>query len=122
MSFFDQLYQCLQQQQQRNKRAPEGSPSPSREPMDPSIATQASTSKTTVDKQPDLITVEPRTKTAQHTFVRKYPKTVMAQPPEGGARDISNFGRDNEHDRLYESSASGSHQGRSQSQAHQGIS
>ena len=39
-----------------------------------------------------------------------------------GARDISNFGRDNEHDRLYESSASGSHQGRSESQAHQGIS
>ena len=32
-----------------------------------------------------------------------------------GARDISNFGRDNEHDRLYESSASGSHQGRSES-------
>ena len=31
----------------------------------------------------DLITVEPRTKTAKHTFVRKYPKTVMAQPPEG---------------------------------------
>ena len=51
--------------------------------MDPSIATQASTSKTTVDKQPDLITVEPRTKTAKHTFVRKYPKTVMAQPLEG---------------------------------------
>ena len=42
--------------------------------MGPSIATQASTSKTTVDKQPDLITVEPRTKTAKHTFVRKYQK------------------------------------------------
>ena len=83
MSFFDKLDQCLQQQQERNQRAPEGTPSPSREPMDPSIATQASTSKTTVDKQSDLITVEPRTKTAKHTFVRKYPKTVMAQPPEG---------------------------------------
>ena len=83
MSFFDQLDQCLQQQQQRNQRAPEGTPSPSQEPMDPSIATQASTSKTTVDKQPNLITVEPRNKTAKHTFVRKYPKTVMAQPPEG---------------------------------------
>ena len=35
------------------------------------------------NKQPDLITVEPRTKTAKHTFVRKYPKTVMAQPPVG---------------------------------------
>ena len=82
-TFFDQLDQCLQQQQQRNQRAPEETLSPSWEPMDPSIATQASTSKTTVDKQPDLITVEPRTKTAKHTFVRKYPKTVMAQPPEG---------------------------------------
>ena len=40
----------------------------------------------------------------------------------GGARDISNFGRDNELDRLYESSASGLHQGRSQSRTHQGIS
>ena len=83
MSFFDQLDQCLQQQQQRNQRALEGTPSPSREPMDPSIATQASTSKITVDKQPDLINVEPRTKTVKHTFVRKYPKRVMAQPPEG---------------------------------------
>ena len=83
MSFFDQLDQCLKQQQQRNQRALEGTPSPSREPTDPSIATQASTSQTTVDKQPDLITVDPRTKTAKHTFVRKYLKTVMAQPPEG---------------------------------------
>ena len=39
-----------------------------------------------------------------------------------GARDISNFGRDNERDRLYESSVSGSHQGRSESRTHQGIS
>ena len=83
MSFFDQLDQCLQQQQQRNQRALEGTPSPSQEPTDPSIATQASTSKTTVDKQQDLITVEPRTKTAKHTFARKYLKTVMAQPLEG---------------------------------------
>ena len=83
MSFFNQLDQCLQQQQQRNQRAPEGTLSPSQEPTDPSIATQASTSEITVDKQLDLVTVEPRTKTAKHTFVRKYPKTVLAQPPEG---------------------------------------
>ena len=38
--------------------------------------------KMTIHKQTDLITVEPQTKTAKHTFVRKYPKTVMAQPPE----------------------------------------
>ena len=83
MSFFDQLDQCLQQQQQTNQRAPEGTLSLSREPTDPAIATQASTSKTTIHKQTDLITVEPRTKTAKHTFVRKYLKTVMAQPSEG---------------------------------------
>ena len=83
MSFFDQLDQCLQKQQQTNQRAPEGTPSLSQEPTDPAIAAQASTSKTTIHKQTDLITVEPRTKTAKHTFVRKYPKTVMAQPLEG---------------------------------------
>ena len=83
MTFFDQLDQCLQQHQQQYQRALEGSPSPSLEPTDPSTATQASTSKTSVDKQLDRITVQPRTKTAKHTFVRKYPKTVMAQPPEG---------------------------------------
>ena len=121
MSFFDQLDQCLQQQQQRNQRALEGTPSPSWEPTDPSIATQASTSKTTVNKQPDLITVEPRTKTAKHTFVRKYPKTVMAQPPEG-EQEIYPTLEEIISDRLYKSSASGSHQGRSQSLAHQGIS
>ena len=38
-----------------------------------------------------------------------------------GARDIPNFGRDNECDRLYESSTSGSYQGRSESRAHQGT-
>ena len=83
MSFFDQLDQCLQKQQQMNPRALEGTPSLSREPTDPAIAAQASTSKMTIHKQTDLITVEPRTKTAKHTFVRKYPKTVMAQPPKG---------------------------------------
>ena len=83
MSFFDQLDQCLQQQQQTNQRAPERTLSLSREPTDPAKAAQASTSKMTIHKQTDLITVEPRTKTAKHTFVRKYPKTVMAQPPEG---------------------------------------
>ena len=83
LSFFDQLDQCLQKQQQTNQRAPEGTPSPSQEPMDQAIAAQASTSKMTIHKQTDLSTVEPRTKTAKHTFIRKYPKTVMAHPPEG---------------------------------------
>ena len=81
MSFFDQLDQCLQQQ--RNQTAAEGTLSPSWEPKVPSTVTQASTSKTAVDKQPDQIALTPRTKTAKNTFVRKYPKTVMAQPLEG---------------------------------------
>ena len=81
MSFFDQLDQCLQQQ--RNQTALEGTPSPSWEPEVPSTVTQASTSKTEVDEQPDRIALTPRTKTAKNTFVRKYPKTVMAQPLEG---------------------------------------
>ena len=83
MSFFVQLDQCLQKQQQTSQRALEGTPSLSWEPTDPAIAAQASTSKTTIHKQTDLITVEPRTKTAKHTFVRKYLKTVMAHPLEG---------------------------------------
>ena len=80
MSFFDQLDQCLQKQQQTNQRAPEGTLSLSWEPTNPAVAAQASTSKTTTHKQTNLITVEPRTKTAKHTFERKYPKTVMAHP------------------------------------------
>ena len=81
MSFFNQLDQCLQQQ--RNQAAQEGTPSLSREPKVPTTETQASTSKTAVEVQPDPIALTPRTKTAKNTFVRKYPKTVMAQPLEG---------------------------------------
>ena len=84
MSFFDQLDQCLQQQ--RNQRALEGTLSLPWEPTPPSTVPQASTSKTAVDKQPDLIALTPRTKTAKNTFARRYPKTVMAQPPEGAQR------------------------------------
>ena len=121
MSFFNQLDQCLQQQQQRNQRALEGTPSASWEPTDPAIATQATTSKMTISKQTDLITLEPRTKTAKHTLCKEIPKNYYGSTTRGGARDISNFGRDNECNRLYESSMSGSHQGRSESRAHPGI-
>ena len=89
--------------------------------MDPTIATQASTSKAITHKQTDLITVEPRTKTAKHTFCNEIPKNCYGSPTGRGAGGIFNFGRDNERDRLYESSTSGSHQGRSESRAHQGI-
>ena len=113
MSFFDQLDQCLQQQQQTNQRALEGTLSLSQEPTDPAIAAQASTSKTTIHKQTDLITVEPRTKTAKHTFVRKYPKTVMAQPLEG-EQEIYPTSEEIMSITVYEST-SGSYQGRSES-------
>ena len=60
---------------------------------------------------------------SKHTHLCKEVfKSSNGSTTGGGARDISNFGRNNEHDRLYESSASGSHQGRSQSPAHQRIS
>ena len=114
MSFFDQLDQCIQKQQQTNQRAPEGTPSLCREPTDPAVAAQASTSKTTTHKQTDLITVEPRTKTAKH-LCKEIPENCYGSSTGRGARDIPNFGRDNERDRLYESSMSGSYQGRSKS-------
>ena len=94
MSFFDQLDQCLQQQQQRNQRALEGTPSPSREPTDPSIATQASTSKTTVNKQPDLITVEPMDQNSQTHLCKEVTKNSNGSTTGRGARDISNFGKE----------------------------
>ena len=121
MSFFDQLDQCLQQQQQRNQRAPEGTPSPSWEPMDPSIATQASTSKTSRQAaRPDYCGTQDQN--SQTHLCKEVSKNSNGSTTGRGARDISNFRRDNERDRLYESSVSWSHQGRSESRTHQGIS
>ena len=58
---------------------------------------------------------------SQTHLCKEIPKNCYGSTTGGGARDISNFGRDNECNRLYESSMSGSHQGRSESQAHSGI-
>ena len=58
---------------------------------------------------------------SQTHLCKEIPKNCYGSTTGGGARDISNFGRDNEHNRLYESSTSGSYQGRSESRAHQGT-
>ena len=59
---------------------------------------------------------------SQTYFCKEVPQNSNGSTTGGGARDIPNFGRDNECDRLYEGSASGSHQSRSESRAHQGTS
>ena len=59
---------------------------------------------------------------SQTYFCKEVPQSSKHSTTGGGATDIPNFGRDNERDRLYEGSASGSHQSRSESQVHQGTS
>ena len=73
MNFFDQIQEALEKQQ-----SPEGTPLPS---------TSQDQQKTTTSLE-QLITLQPRTKTAKDTFVCKYPKTVMAQPPDHQTKDI----------------------------------
>ena len=58
---------------------------------------------------------------SQTHLCKEIPENCYGSTTGGGARDISNFGRDNEHNRLYESSTSGSYQGRSESRAYQGT-
>ena len=50
---------------------------------------------------------------SQTHLCKEIPENCYGSTTGGGARDISNFGRDNERNRLYESSTSGSYQGRS---------
>ena len=58
---------------------------------------------------------------SQTHLCKEIPENCYGSSTGRGARDIPNFRRDNEHNRLYESSTSGSYQGRSESQAHQGT-
>ena len=46
---------------------------------------------------------------SQTHLCKEIPENCSGSTTGGGARDISNFGRDNEHNRLYESSMSGSY-------------
>ena len=58
---------------------------------------------------------------SQTHLCKEIPENCYGSTTGGGARDISNFGRDNECNRLYKSSTSGSYQGRSKSRAYQGT-
>ena len=73
MNFFDQIQEALEKQQSL-----EGTPLP--------LTSQEQQNTTTSPEQ--LITLQPRTKTAKDTFVCNYPKTVMAQPPDQQTEDI----------------------------------
>ena len=59
---------------------------------------------------------------SQTHFCKEIPQNSNGSTPGGGAKDIPNFQRDNECDRLYEGSTSGSHKTRSESRAHKGLS
>ena len=63
MNFFDQIQEALEKQQ-----SPEGTPLPS---------TSQEQQKTTISLE-QLITLQPRTKTAKDTFVRNYRKTGLS--------------------------------------------
>ena len=43
---------------------------------------------TTSASTPEQIALQPRTKTTQNTFIRRYPKAVMAQPPNHQKEEI----------------------------------
>ena len=73
MNFFDQIQEALEKQQSL-----EGTPLPS---------TSQEQQKTTTSPE-QLITLQPRTKTAKDTFVHNYPKTMMAQPLDHQTEDI----------------------------------
>ena len=57
----------------------------------------------------------------QTHLCKEIPEDCYGSSTRRGARYIPNFGRDNQHDRLYESSMSGLYQSRSESLAHQGT-
>ena len=74
MNFFDQIQEALQ-----NEQSLEGTS------LQLTSQEQQKTMTTTSSEQ--LITLQPRTRTAKDTFVRNYPKTVMAQPPDHQTED-----------------------------------
>ena len=58
---------------------------------------------------------------SQTHLCKQIPENCYGSSTGRGAKDIPHFGRDNERDRLYESSTRGSYQSRSESRAHQGT-
>ena len=67
MNFFDQIDAAL-----RNQRV--------LQTLDRTLPHELQTATTSTMKQSEEITLPLRTKTAQHKFIRRYPKTVMVQP------------------------------------------
>ena len=74
MNFFDQIQEALEHQSLEGTL------------QQLTSEEQQSTMKITSPEQ--LITLQPRTRTAKDTFVRNYPKTVMAQPLDHQTEDI----------------------------------
>ena len=75
MNFFDQIQEALENQQSLEGTLPQSTPQETQKAM-------------TLTSPEQLITLQRRTRTAKNTFVRKYPKTVMAQPPDHQTEDI----------------------------------
>ena len=75
MNFFDQIQEALENQQSLEGTLPQSTPH----------QTQKAMTSTSLEQ---LITLQPRTKTAKNTFMRNYPKTVMVQPPDQQTEDI----------------------------------
>ena len=75
MNFFNQI-----QEPQEKHQSLEGTP------LQSTSQEQQKTMTTTSPEQ--LITLQPRTKTAKDTFMHNYPKTMMAQPPDYQTEDI----------------------------------
>ena len=75
MNFFDQIQEALEKHQ-----------SPGGTLLQLTSQEQQKTMTTTSPEQ--LITLQPRIRTAKDTFMQNYPKTVMAQPPDHQTEDI----------------------------------
>ena len=75
MNFFDQIQEALE-----NHQSPEGTLSP--------LTSQEQQKAMTSTSLEQLITLQTRTRTAKNTFVRNYPKIMMAQPPDHQKEEI----------------------------------
>ena len=74
MNFFNQIQEALEKHQSLEGTL-----------LQLTSQEQQKTATTTLLEQ--LITLQPRTKTARDTFMCNYPKTVMAQPPDHQTED-----------------------------------
>ena len=75
INFFDQIQEALE-----NHQSPEGTL--------PQSTFQEQQKATTSTSTEQFQTLQPRTRTAKNTFVRTYPKTMLAQPPDHQTEEI----------------------------------